>query len=171
MHRADVVFLFDAQVGGVAEKEIDGELYLFMVAKGRTIGRLAGNHFSLDGRPEAANLYYFALAAENAWTAYLYRKFERALAEGELLSFNLKRRDRIEVEPELIRILQGGRTTELCRADIASMTIDDGIVYVFEHGAKEGWLANKGIHQFPYRDLDNARFFLFALENFLGIRL
>jgi hypothetical protein len=50
------------------------------------------------------------------------------------------------------------------------MTVGDGVISVWETGAKAGWFVNKGIHQFMYADLGNARFFLFALDRLLGIR-
>jgi hypothetical protein len=138
--------------------------------RGETVYRLSGRYRSEEGNPAPADPFHFALMAENAWTMHLFRDIDRILADNELLFFGLKGGDYVELGQGLFILAQSGKTIELRADQIEKMTVGGGVISVWEVGAKEGWFVNKGIHQFMYADLGNARFFLFALERLLGIR-
>jgi hypothetical protein len=108
--------------------------------------------------------------AESAWTMHLLLRVDDRLAEHKLLYFALKDGDCVELGDNLLVLTQGGKTVELRADQIAKLTLGGGVVSIWEVGAKEGWFVNKGIHQFIYADLANARFFVAALERLLGLR-
>lgn len=138
--------------------------------QGKTVYEFAGRYSSEAGTPGASDPYHFALSAENAWTMHLFRGIERIRGGNELLYFGLRGGDYIQLGQGLFILVQGGKTIELTSDQIEKMTIGDGVISVWQKGAKAGWFVNKGIHQFMYADLGNARFFLFALDALLGIR-
>jgi hypothetical protein len=138
--------------------------------RGAVVYTLAGRYRSEAGTPPPGDPFHFALAAENAWTLHLFRAIERILTGNELLFFGLKGGDYLQLGQGLFILVQGGKSVELRSEQIEKMTIGDGVISVWQTGAKAGWFVNKGIHQFMYADLGNARFFLFALEKLLGIR-
>src|SRR5260370_40890174 len=111
------------------------------------------------------------LMAEHAWTMHLMRDLDRVLAGDDLLYFSLKGGDFLQLGPGLLVLDQAGRRIELRADQIDKMTLGNGIVTIWEVGAKKGWFASEGVHQFMYHDLGNARFFTLALQKLLGIRL
>lgn len=66
---------------------------------------------------------------------------------------------------------QGSGPVHLDADQIERIAIENGVVSIWEVGGKKGWFSTTGVHSFAYGDLGNARFFLFALEKLLGIRL
>lgn len=138
--------------------------------RGATVYRLAGRYNSESGSPAPRDPFHFALAAENAWTLHLFNDIERIQSGRDLLFFGLKGSDYIQLGPGLFILAQGSNKVELRSEQIEKMTIGDGVISVWQTGAKAGWFVNKGIQQFMYADLGNARFFLFALDKLLGIR-
>ena len=138
--------------------------------RGTTVHTMSGRYSSEAGTPVATDPYHYALMAETAWTMYLFRDIDRITTSDELLYFGLKGNDHIQLGSGVLILVQGGKTIELRSDEIEKMNVGNGVISVWEVGAKEGWFVNKGIHQFMYADLGNARFFLYALEKLVGIR-
>lgn len=138
--------------------------------RSETVHQLGGRYSSEAGTPVATDPYHYALMAETAWTMFLFRDIDRILTSEELLFFGLKGGDHVQLGSGLLILVQGGKTIELRSDQIEKMLVANGVISVWEVGAKEGWFVNSGIHQFMYHDLGNARFFMFALEKLLGIR-
>ncbi len=132
---------------------------------------LAGSYSSEAGTPHAKDPFYFALAAETAWTLYLFGNMDSLLGRDDELVFGLKGNDYVELRQDEIAIVKGGKTTTLETEDIQQMRIEAGMVSIWQHGAKKGWFTDTGIISFSYAELGNARFFVYALEKLLGIRI
>jgi hypothetical protein len=137
---------------------------------GHTAYQFAGRYRNEAGTPGPTDPYHFALAAEDAWTRYLYRDMDRIIETDGSVYFGLRGNDFVKLGDGLLVLAQGGKKIKLRANQIEKMNIGNGVISIWEVGAKEGWFVNSGIHQFMYADLGNARFFLFALEKLLGIR-
>lgn len=138
--------------------------------RGRLVYQISGRYKSEVGRPEPRDAYYFALAAESAWSRFLARDLERMASANGLIFFGLQGGDFVQLGPGRLILAQASKKIELRSDQIEKMTIGDGVISIWETGAKSGWFVNKGIHQFLYADLGNAKFFLLALDKLLGIR-
>jgi len=136
----------------------------------KTVYQFGGRYRSEAGTPGPADPYHFALAAEDAWTRHLYRDLDRAIEADGSVFFGLRGGDFVKLGDGLLILAQGGKKIKLRANQIEKMNIGNGVISIWENGAKEGWFVNSGIHQFMYADLGNARFFLFALEKLVGIR-
>lgn len=144
--------------------------YTWTDDKGRTIYTYSGSYRSEAGTPATGDPYYFVLVAETAWTMHLARDLEHYARDDEPLFFGLTGGDYVQVGDGYLVLMQGGRTLELNVDQIEKIVIDAGNVAIWERGAQAGWFVNQGIHQFPYGNLGNARFFMIACEKLLGIR-
>jgi hypothetical protein len=138
--------------------------------RGTIVHKLGGRYSSEAGTPVVTDPYHYALMTETAWTMYLFRDIDRIMTGDELLFFGLNGNDYVQLGSGLLILVQGGKTIELHSHEIEKMNVGNGVISVWEIGAKEGWFVNSGIHQFMYHDLGNARFFMFAVKKLLGIR-
>jgi hypothetical protein len=169
---ADAIELRIAQTRHYTNGVYTGTNYNFVWSdnEGQTVYQFGGRFSSEAGTPPASDPYHFALSAENAWTLHLFRGIDRIRDGAELLYFGLRGGDYLQIGQGLFVLAQAGKVIELTTDQIEKMTIGDGVISVWEKGAKTGWFVNKGVYQFMYADLGNARFFLFALDALLGIR-
>ena len=145
--------------------------YTWSNEKGKTIYTLAGRFRSEAGTPKVTDPFYFALAAEAAWSQYLLKNIDRLTDDDNLIFFALTRGNYVQLGKGLFILKLGKNTMELEADHIESITMNNGIVYVKEAGGKQGWFSNTGIHQFAYKDLGNAQFFIFAVEKLLEIQI
>ncbi len=140
-------------------------------SKAKQVYALAGSFSSEARTPHAKDPFYLALAAETAWTLYLFGNMDKLTGGDDEVVFGLKGNDYVELRKDEITIVQGGKTTTLESEDIQQMRIEAGMVSIWQHGAKKGWFTDTGIVSFSYAELGNARYFVFALDKLLGIRI
>jgi hypothetical protein len=133
--------------------------------------QLSGTYRSEAGTPVPSDPYYFALSAEMAWTMYLFRNMDKVMTTKDTLIFGLRGNDFVEIGSGYLILSQRMQEIRFEAEQIAAMPIQNGVVAIHEHGATQGWFSSSGIHSFPYQDLGNARFFLYACEKLLGIRV
>lgn len=138
--------------------------------KGRAVHTLSGRYSSEQGTPVAKDPYHYAIMAEIAWTQHLLSNIDQVTANDGLLFFGLKSGDYIQLGENLLVLVKGGQTHRFSGDKIEKMTMGNGVLSIWEVGAKEGWFVNSGIHQIMYADIGNARFFTMALEKLMGIR-
>lgn len=136
---------------------------------GRARHTISGTHNSEQNNPDATDDYHYALAAEFAWSRYLFDQVQREITTKGEARFNLGGRDYVAVGPDWLCLKLGGKTVERNVEDIQSVTIDQGVFKVREVGAKEGWFSTKGVFKFEYAKLANARLFLFVLDKIANI--
>lgn len=139
-------------------------------ADNRRVYSIGGTYHSEAGTPKASDQYYFALAAELAWSEYLLERFRTKLADGGSIKFALRGNDWVRIGPGLLVLNRRGDKIDFEGDDIARVRISQGVVAILEPGAKEGWFSSKGVYKFNYQDLANAQFFLFLMERLLGVR-
>lgn len=138
---------------------------------GDQVFHLAGHYWTKKDLPPAKSPYRFALAAEVAWSAYLARNMDRLLLDREgMLFFPLGKDDWVRLGSGVIRLKIGGEVVELDNNLIERIDMIQGVIAITEVGGKAGWFTSHGVHKIVYKDLANARFFLFALDKLLGYR-
>lgn len=130
---------------------------------------ISGTHNSEQGTPPDKDLYHYAIAAEIAWSTYLFDDAERQLMTKGEVRFRLGGGDWVAVGKGYLRLRLGGVTVERDRDDIEAVTIQQGTFKVVEVGGREGWFSSKGVFKFDYTKLANARLFLFLLEKVAGL--
>ncbi len=146
-------------------------VFLWFDERGNIAYRFMGRYKSETGIPAPDDPYHFMLMAEHAWTTHLLRDIDRILADDEVLYFPLKEGDFVRLGEGLLILEQAGRRIELRADQIEKITMGDGVISVWEAGARKGWFVSEGVYQFMYHDLGNARFFTMALEKLLGFQL
>lgn len=168
---ADAVELRIAQTRHYTNGAYTGTDYVFTWSDrgGREAFKIAGTHKSEQGDPPPNDYFRFALAAEGAWSAYLARNLDLIMGRDESLYFGLDGRDYVRVGNDFVELSLKDNTGRLSADDIDYVQIKDGMVSIWERGGKRGWFSKKGIHDFPFASLGNARFFLFAVDRILGV--
>ncbi|MBX9682072.1 MAG: hypothetical protein K2X38_25210 [Gemmataceae bacterium] len=136
---------------------------------GGPVFTIAGGHKSEKGEPPPNDYFHYALAAEGAWSDYLARNIDLIMGRDESLYFGLDGKNFVRVGRDFLEISMKGNAARLFAEDIDYVQIQDGMVSIWERGGKRGWFSKKGIHDFAFASLGNARFFLFAVERMLGI--
>jgi hypothetical protein len=135
-----------------------------------------GRYSDKNGTPSADSSFYFAQAAEAAWTDYMLAASTERLARGESVRFPLKGANYVEVGPQILELRVGSKSDRMERDDIGTINVELGEVIVSRKDAKAGFLGMgaQGIFKFSYGDLANARLFFallghaFAAENAEG---
>jgi hypothetical protein len=136
---------------------------------GRQVFVIGGSHKSENGEPPPNDFFHYALAAEAAWTDYLARNIDLIMGRDESFYFGLDGRNFVRVGRDFLEMSMKGNTARLFADDIDYVQIHNGMVSIWERGGKRGWFSSKGIHDFAFASLGNARFFLFAVERILGV--
>ncbi|MFO0969036.1 MAG: hypothetical protein U0793_26075 [Gemmataceae bacterium] len=140
--------------------------------EGKKAYDLSGQYWTTKNLPPAKSPFRFALAAEAAWSGYLAENIDQLLVDQSgLLYFSIGKKDWIRLGNGLVRLSKGGTVVELEADQIHTIGINQGVVSITEVGGKQGWFSSKGVHSFAYKDLGNARFFLFALHKLVGFKL
>jgi len=168
---ADAVELRIAQTRHYYNGIYTGTNYSFTWSNesGKTAFVISGGHKSEKGEPPPNDYFRYALAAEGAWSDYLARNINLIMGRDESLYFGLDGKNFVRVGKVFLEISIRGNTARMFADDIDYVQIKDGMVSIWERGGKRGWFSSKGIHDFPFASLGNARFFLFAVERFLGV--
>lgn len=138
--------------------------------KGKPIYKLTGRFRSQAYTPKVTDPYYFALAAEGAWSQYLLQNMDELVDDDGLLFFPLTRGNHVQLGKRLLVIRQGDKAIQLAADEIEQISVENGLVIIREVGGKDGWFVKSGFHQFKYDDLGNAQFFRFAVAQLLGIQ-
>lgn len=117
--------------------------------------------------PRPANPYHYAVAAENAWSAYRFDALAPYLRQAGYLQFDFASgSDWVRVGPGFLEF-RGAGTVERCEAaDVRSLALADGRFSVVHKDAS--WFGRRGTYSFDYRDLRNAAVFTLAVTRLVG---
>jgi len=140
-----------------------------MPANGRYV--LSGSYQSKEGRPEEGHPFYFAVAAENAWTQHLLPLALEDVETTGHVSFPMSGKfQMIRISKGALEFsLKGGDTQKLLVEDIENAVLSRGRFY-FKH-KDPSWWSGKGKCDFCYQDIPNAKLFLVCLTRIAGVRL
>ncbi len=138
---------------------------------GRPRHVLKGTYHSEAGTPSKGDLFYYATAAEVAWSTYLLAEASRQIRTLGEVRFSLGSSGWVKVGPDRLSMSLGGAVTECETRDIASVSVQNGVFIVKRTDAREGWFSSSGVFKFDYGKLANAQLFLFVLDKIAGIRI
>ncbi|HEX8915170.1 MAG TPA: hypothetical protein VF796_22655 [Humisphaera sp.] len=144
--------------------------YAWVDARGKEVLRFGGHFRSHDDPPPKSHLYWFARAAEAAWTHHLMPAAMRQLATTGYVQFNRKGGNFVRVGPGFFEF--GGARGDVARieaAEIKSLFLADGTFHVEHVDAR--WYSRKGKFQMRYANLANAQLFLAVTERLTGYRV
>jgi hypothetical protein len=137
---------------------------------GRKVFKLAGQYRAGKKPPKPADPYHFARAAEASWSVYLLDHAQQQLVRFGAIQFRLGGADRVDVGPGFIDLHLKGRSERCAAQEIGAISISQGVFKVKRADAKEGWFSSRGVFQFPYGTMANARVFLLVCDRLLGVR-
>lgn len=132
--------------------------------------KISGAHRSENGHPPEGNLWYFARAAEDAWSNFLLGSLNEQLNQLGYVEFP------ISGALNAVRIGLGfmefeekkGNCQRVNVADMQDIRLGNG-VFQFKH-KDATWWSGKGKYSFSYSTIPNARLFIICLDKLAGIR-
>lgn len=136
---------------------------------GRTRHVIQGSHKSEAGTPPSSDSYHYARSAELAWTVNMLDDAYRKMQTGTPVRFNLTKGRTIRIGDGFVIFNLGGDDVRWRADDIAAITVQQGIVHIRRHDAKEGWFSSRGVVKFKYDELGNAQLFFHVAEKLLQI--
>lgn len=139
--------------------------------KGNLLVRIAGTHFSQENEPPAESSFHYASSAENSWTIYMLTVAEYKLQKLGYIPFEIRSGGFIGVGEGHLMIGISGKPQRIAGKGIKSIDIYGGTFQIRTKDSYEGWFRRKGIFEFDYSDLANAKLFLITLEKLLGFGL
>ncbi|VFQ45787.1 hypothetical protein [Desulfoluna butyratoxydans] len=130
--------------------------------------RIAGAYTKKGGSPDdPGHLYYYGMAAEDAWNSYELDRMLLVLENGGNIPFQVKDLT-IELGLGHLNIYEGQRRLKLDVAHISSISLSRGIITV--HSSKpqaRGWFSSSGKDgslSFDYDDMPNATLFFWLVK-------
>jgi hypothetical protein len=143
--------------------------YVWTDVGGRRRYAITGSHSSEAGTPPTSDPYYYALAAEAAWTFYLLQNAYRQVTMGNTVLFNLKSEEWIRLGEGLIVFSNDGQPEEWEADEVRGATIQQGVVRILRKDAKEGWFSTRGVRKFSFDQMANAQLFFHMMEKVVGV--
>jgi len=131
--------------------------------------RLKGSYYSSAGKPNAKCGFYFALSAERAWSAVLAGQSGAPVEQDGSVQFRLKGLDWVRVGPGFVEFSTKWTAGKFETEQIEGATMSGGSFCLWCTDFK--WASGKGTLRFDYGHMANARVFLLALEQLVGIRI
>ena len=149
-----------------------GTNYVFVWndAAGKPVHTIKGDHNNKDGMPSLDHPFWYALAAETAWTNVKLPALVARVRRGETVSFPVKGKGTVGIAPDGVVVEMGKRHEVVPFDAIGDFGIKGGEVSIKRVGAKNGFLGigADGVYKFPYNSLANARQFLALLATIAG---
>lgn len=136
--------------------------FVWKDAAGKPVHTVKGSHKSKEGLPPGEHHFYFAAAAERAWSLYLLPELRARAWHGQSVTFPITGKGALTVSRDGINIHIGGKDEFVPRNNIGNLAIKAGQVTIARKDFKAGVLGfgKDGIYSFPYASLSNARLFL-----------
>jgi hypothetical protein len=137
-------------------------------AAGKKAFKLSGSYRAEKKPPKPKDPFHFAESAEVAWSNHLLDRTAEELTRSGSLRFRLTGKDWVAVGPGFLEFSRKGVEERWGREEIGAISIADGVFKVKRVDAQEGWFSSKGVVQFTYASMSNAKLFLIALHRILG---
>lgn len=138
---------------------------------GRTRYVWKGTHKSQEGNPKPRDPFHFGRSAEIAWTIYLLPTVLRQIDLGGSALFTLGGDRWLRLGPGFVLIHWDGSEEQWDAKEIGNVVINNGMVHVRRHDAREGWFSSTGVFKFPFANLGNAQLFFHLMEKVVGVRV
>lgn len=111
----------------------------------------------------------FAEAAERAWSRHKIARLDQEIRTTGAATFQ-NGSTTLRLGQGFIEIIGGGKSERIERSQIASATIQQGIVTLKRQGATEGWFTSDGVYKLPVANMPDFMVFLMLFEELLGLR-
>jgi|GEM_PF-1298508 len=145
--------------------------HIWETAEGQRVFRLNGSHNSkIDEPKDPGNLLYLAQAADVAWSIFLLGFALEDFEKVGYFDFRVGKRDSVRIGDGKMIFTLGGKVTEMDLEDLGNASLAGGVMEFQQIGAKKGWFSSKGVFQFDYKDIANARLFLLLLDKKMNVR-
>lgn len=125
--------------------------------------------FGRDVPPTAHDPIRFAEAAERAWSRHKIARLDQEIRTTGAATFQ-NGNTTLRIGQGFIEIIGGGKSERIERGQIASATIQQGIVTLKRQGATEGWFSSDGVYKLPVANMPDFMVFLMLFEELLGLR-
>ncbi|BAY80768.1 hypothetical protein NIES267_02330 [Calothrix parasitica NIES-267] len=127
---------------------------------------VGGLHRSREDNPPPLDRYYFALAAEKAWSLFKFEQVKQELEQNGKLKFRLQKDDAITVTKDYIELFQKGNSIRFNSEEISKIDISRGVIQIIPKEVRPSFLGfnHDGILRIPYKDMANARIFILVFD-------
>ena len=136
-------------------------------ANGETVFNINGEHRSLEDTPPPLDPYYFALAAEKAWSLFKFELIHEELKQNGKVIFNVGYNDAIVIGQGYVELIKKGKPSRLDGNEIKQISLSQGIIQIIPKKVKSsGFLGfgSDGIWRIPYNTIANARIFILIFD-------
>jgi hypothetical protein len=122
-----------------------------------------------DKPPSAHDPITFAEAAERAWSRHKIARLDQEIRTTGAATFH-NGATTLRLGKGFVEVLTGGKSERIERSQIASATIQQGIVTLKRQGATEGWFSSDGVYKLPVANMPDFMVFIMLFEELLQLR-
>lgn len=148
--------------------------YAWHGASGQRVFTLKGRFY----RPKKGNKViprdnsvHIAWGGDRAWSLYRLPQVLDQLDQGQVVPFNIGKKDWIGFGNGFIDMTFKGTTQRLQKGEIGGITLARGFMTIQAVGAKKSLFNKQGIFTFSAANVQDFRLFLILIEKQLGIRV
>jgi hypothetical protein len=128
---------------------------------------IGGLYRHQQGTPPAHDRYYFALAAEHAWTVFSLERALQNLAQGSSVTFEIKNGDTFTLSKDALELRRKGETIQLGRDDEPRLHVQNGVLTLSSKDTTRSFFGTKGAYSFKYFDVANAQLLLLLFNTLM----
>ncbi|MDY6899438.1 MAG: hypothetical protein SWZ49_15360 [Cyanobacteriota bacterium] len=166
-HQADELRVVQTQhfTNGVYTKT--SYIFTWNKANGETVFSINGEYASREDKPSALDPYYFALAAEKAWSLFKFELLHQELKQNGKVTFNVGNNDAIVIGQGYVELIKKGKPSRLDGNEIKQIGLSRGMIQIIPKEVKsKGFLGfgSDGTWQIPYGSIANARIFILIFD-------
>ncbi|MCE9553057.1 MAG: hypothetical protein K8T91_06720 [Planctomycetes bacterium] len=137
--------------------------FCWYAADRQRVLHLVGRFSSREGTPPGSDPYYFALAAELAWSKYLFASLPVRLEQEGSIRFAVRDREALRVGRGFLEIESAGEVQRIEGTELNRVSMENG---QFSYATTDArWYSIKGKFNFDYTKLPNARYFVMVVES------
>lgn len=122
-----------------------------------------------DKRPPAHDPINFAEAAEKAWSRHKIARLDQEIRTSGVATFQ-NGATTLRIGRGFIEISANGKSERIERTQIATATVQQGVVTLKRQGATEGWFTSDGVYKLPVANMPDFMVFLMLFEEMLQLR-
>ena len=135
-------------------------------ADNKVVFFIGGLYHSREDNPPPLDRYYFALAAEKAWSLFKFELIQQELKQNGTVKFRLHKNDAIIISKDYIELFQKGDSIRFNSEEINQINISKGIIQIIPKEVRPSFLGfnHDCILRIPYKDIANARIFILVFD-------